>query len=105
MNEHCVHLCGDRTLERISTIRRLVDAEAQGFESEVSSDILSGLDLRLVEMRVEQQRNPVNVRQYLPDDLDPFPGDFRSIEEDSGHISAGPVQALSDTTGDRVGFE
>jgi hypothetical protein len=83
----------------------LIDAEPQRFKSGIAGGGFAGFELRLIEVQVVKQRDPFNLREYLPDNPNPFARDFWCIKEDTRHIAAGPIEALRCSGRNGIRFE
>ena len=64
-----------------------------------------GSNLRRVGGRVPEDRDSPGPGQDLSNQLQPFGGQVRQIEDEAGKIAAGPANARNETIGDRVVFE
>jgi hypothetical protein len=56
-------------------------------------------------MEVIKERDLACTGNDFSDDLHPLPRDFRRIEKDPRHISAGPVKALCGSDRNGIGLE
>src|ERR1700694_869170 len=104
MNEHRVCFSINRALERAPKFGGWIDAEPRRFKSGIAGGGFAGFELRLIEVQVVKQRDPFNLREYLPGNLNPFARDFWCIKEDTRHIAAGPIEALRCSGRNGCGF-